>query len=273
MNTTANPAKDAKSAKNSHALVIVDPQNDFCDPQGSLFLKGAEDDMLRLAEYIERDPCAISQIYLSLDSHDRVAVFHPLFWVDEAGNLPAPFTQISHEDFVSSKWKVSSEANHPYVSKTLALMDARGIGSVMIWPEHCVVSTWGHQIVAPLQKALAVWQDATNVAVRYVFKGENPYTDQYSIFEGVDSSYMETAFNQTLFDRLSGFERITFAGEALTHCVMESVLSYTRRLGTFKQELHLLTNCTSPVGGFSASDALDTLSDAGVQMSVSTDPA
>ena len=28
--------------------VIVDPQHDFCDPSGSLYVLGAEDDMVRL---------------------------------------------------------------------------------------------------------------------------------------------------------------------------------------------------------------------------------
>jgi len=30
-------------------LLIIDPQNDFSNPQGSLFVPGADDDMKRLA--------------------------------------------------------------------------------------------------------------------------------------------------------------------------------------------------------------------------------
>jgi len=253
-----------------NALVIIDPQNDFCDRKGSLYLEGAESDMLRLAEYIEKTAGSISQIFVSLDSHDRAAVFHPSFWADEAGERPSPFTQISHADFDSSKWCVASDANLPYVKRTFASLKAHGIESLMVWPEHCVVSTWGHQIAAPLQKALKAWQDASGVAVRYVFKGENPYTDQFSIFEGVDNSYPETAFNETLYSRLAEFDQVTFAGEALTHCVKESILSYAHRLGKSKQELRLLTDCTSPVSGFDASTALDTLRSVGVSPVVST---
>jgi nicotinamidase-related amidase len=115
----------------------------------------------------------------------------------------------------------------------------------------------------------------SGVAVRYVFKGENPYTDQFSIFEGLDDAYPETAFNEALYARLAEFDQVTFAGEALTHCVKESILSYTRRLGRqnaapTRQELRLLTDCTSPVGGFDASDALSSLREAGVSPAVST---
>ena len=259
----------------THALVIVDPQNDFCDRKGSLYLEGAENDILRLARYIEKAALSISQIFVSLDSHDRAAVFHPLYWVNEAGERPLPFTLISHADFNFSKWRVASDANLPYVKRTFASLKAHGIEFLMVWPEHCVISTWGHQIATPLREALLAWQDVSGVAVRYIFKGENPYTDQFSIFEGVDNTYPETAFNETLYTRLAEFDQVTFAGEALTHCVKESIQSYVRRLGSSKQakqELRLLTDCTSPVGGFDASAALDILRGAGVSPFVSTEP-
>ena len=35
------------------ALIIVDPQNDFCDKNGSLYVDGADDDMNRLAAMVE----------------------------------------------------------------------------------------------------------------------------------------------------------------------------------------------------------------------------
>jgi len=255
----------------THALVIVDPQNDFCDHRGSLYVGEAESDIKRLAEYIEKVGNSISQIFVSLDSHDRLAVFHPLFWMSEAGERPATFTQISHEDFDSAKWRVASVSNAPYVKKTFASLKSHGIESLMVWPEHCVVATWGHQISSPLREAMSAWQETSGTAVRYIFKGENPYTDQFSIFEGVDNTYPETAFNETLYTRLAEFDRITFAGEALTHCVKESILSYVRRLGTAGQKLRLLTDCTSPVSGFDAPSVLDLLYRAGVSMDVSAD--
>lgn len=34
-------------------LLIIDPQNDFCSPDGSLYVHGAEQDMQRLADFID----------------------------------------------------------------------------------------------------------------------------------------------------------------------------------------------------------------------------
>ncbi|MDR3265927.1 MAG: isochorismatase family protein [Synergistaceae bacterium] len=247
------------------ALVIIDPQNDFCDRRGSLCVEGAEADIVRLSRYIEKAGSAVSGIFVSLDSHDGVAIFHPSFWVNGAGEHPAPFTQITPEDFGAEKWKVVSNANEPFAARTFEVMKKKGIESLMVWPEHCVVSTWGHQIADPLLGALADWREKTGLPVRYVFKGENPYTDQFSVFEGLDDSYPETAFNERLFAQLARFDQVTFAGEALSHCVRESILSCVRRLGKTKQPaVRLLVDCTSPVGGFDAKHSLDLLRETGV---------
>ena len=36
-----------------NALLLIDVQNDFCDPNGALFVPGAEEDSKRTAEFIE----------------------------------------------------------------------------------------------------------------------------------------------------------------------------------------------------------------------------
>jgi nicotinamidase-related amidase len=244
------------------ALVIIDPQNDFCDPKGSLYVDGAADDIARLSNYIRKKGADIAGIFVSLDSHDPVAIFHPAFWVDKSGNRPAPFTPITAEDFRSSVWKTASDANESYAERAFSVLESLGGAPLMVWPEHCVISTWGHEIAAPLRDALKDWREKTGSAVRYVFKGENPYSDQFSVFEGVDTSYFETAFNENFFARLLMFDRVTFAGEALSHCVRESILSYVRRGRDLKARL--LTDCASPVKGFDGSASLETLRKAGV---------
>lgn len=254
------------------ALVIIDPQNDFCDPQGSLYVEGAEADIVRLSEYVRTMGASASGLFVSLDSHDDLAIFHPAFWTNAAGEHPSPFTPLTHGDFRSGKWKPASPVNAPLVERTFGVMETRGETSLMIWPEHCVVSTRGHAIAAPLLAAFRDWRAQTGLAVRYVFKGENPYTDQFSVFEGLDNTWPETAFDENLFAQLSRFDRLTFAGEALSHCVQDSILSYMRRLGGAKQTVRLLTDCTSPVRGFDRQTPLDRLSAAGVTFVTTASP-
>lgn len=249
---------------NRNALVIVDPQNDFCDHRGSLYVDGAFADIKRLAAHVAEAGGRYSDIFVSLDSHDVIAIFHPRFWVDGNGNHPAPYTMIAQEDFSSGRWRAAAPENEAPAARTLAVVKEKNLGGVMVWPEHCVISTWGHQISDTLREALSLWREKTGKAVRYIFKGENPYTDQFSIFEGVDDTWPDMAFNETLFETLCEFDTVTFAGEALSHCIGESILSYTNRLGGKKQTLRLLTDCTSPVAGFDGQQTLDKLARKGV---------
>ena len=251
-----------------NALVIVDPQNDFCDPRGALYVEGAAADMDRLARHIGGKGSGYSDIIISLDSHDVIAVFHTGFWLDEKSRHPAPFTSITPDDYKRGRWHAASRENEAGAERLFDALAEKGVESLTIWPEHCVVSTWGHQIADPLRGALASWRGASGKPVRYVFKGENPYTDQFSIFEGVDDSWSDTAFNKNLAERLAEFETVTFSGEALSHCVEASVSSYVRKLrerGGSGQEVRLLVDCTSPVAGFDGESSLDRLVVLGVE--------
>ena len=64
------------------ALIIIDPQNDFCSPRGSLFVPGADEDNERLGEFILANSLEIDQIIVTLDSHYVIDISHPKFWVD-----------------------------------------------------------------------------------------------------------------------------------------------------------------------------------------------
>jgi nicotinamidase-related amidase len=254
--------------KKAVALVIIDPQNDFCDPQGALYVPGAEQDMARLARHIEQEGDKYAAIFVSLDSHNPIAIFHPRFWLDEKGSHPAPFTAISLSEHRSKVWRTACPQHEPYAQKMFAALAEKNLSSLMVWPEHCLVSNWGHGLVPQLAQALANWQQASRRPLRYVFKGENPYTEQYSIFEGLDSSWPDCAFKQELQAALSGFAELVFAGEALSHCVAESIVSYLQggnRPGP-EQSQSLLCDCTSAVTGFDRRDCEAGLQALGVHL-------
>jgi len=66
----------------TNALLIIDPQNDFCNPgdangtgKGSLYVDGAENDMERLALWLKKHRQAVDYVGITLDSHqpnDRI---------------------------------------------------------------------------------------------------------------------------------------------------------------------------------------------------------
>ena len=66
-------------------LLVIDPQNDFCDPNGSLFVPGADEDMKRLGGFIERVKDKLNDIHVTLDCHRKVDIAHPIWWRDSSG--------------------------------------------------------------------------------------------------------------------------------------------------------------------------------------------
>ena len=82
-------------------LIIIDPQNDFCDSKGSLYVTGADQDSIRLATMINRISKKLYDIHVTLDTHHFIDVAHPKFWVNSKQEHLKPFTLISHEDVMN----------------------------------------------------------------------------------------------------------------------------------------------------------------------------
>ncbi|MBC7376296.1 MAG: cysteine hydrolase, partial [Burkholderiaceae bacterium] len=87
-------------------LLVIDPQNDFCDLPASwraqdplsgamlapaLPVAGAHADMLRLAALIDGGAAGLGAISITLDSHHRYDIAHPTFWRTGDGGAVAPF--------------------------------------------------------------------------------------------------------------------------------------------------------------------------------------
>mgnify|MGYP003665380095 CR=1 FL=1 len=75
-------------------LLIIDPQNDFCNPNGSLYVPGADEDVKRLAGLVHRMKDKIDDIHVTLDSHRKVDIAHPIWWKDASGAHPGPVAGI-----------------------------------------------------------------------------------------------------------------------------------------------------------------------------------
>ena len=59
-------------------LLIIDPQNDFCDPSGALYVPGADKDMDNVADFILAKKDKLDDIHATLDSHHFIDIAHPV---------------------------------------------------------------------------------------------------------------------------------------------------------------------------------------------------
>lgn len=93
---------------NTDAVIIVDPQNDFADPSGALYVSGGETVMLDIAQLADEAHISGTTIVLTQDWHPQR---HKSFATTWGFN---PFTEID--------------------------MD---YGKQTMWPDHCVQGSWG----------------------------------------------------------------------------------------------------------------------------------
>lgn len=249
---------------NTH-LLVIDPQNDFCDiPEfavprvpGSgyphspaLPVDGANADMHRLARLIRAATArgGIERAHVTLDSHSPVDIAHPAWWAGRDGAPPAPYTLITAKDVANEVWRARDPDTQDRTRSYLG-----ELGESMVWPEHCLVGSWGHAVHADVMAALDSWSRRAQRQVNWVPKGLNPFTEHFSALkaEVPDPADPGTWLNEALVQALEPASRILIAGEALSHCVAGTVRDLADAVGPEgTRKLVLLSDCTSPVRGF-----------------------
>jgi len=232
-------------------LLIIDPQVDFCDPSGSLYVQGAENDMANVASMIDRFGSKIKMIHVTLDCHHWIDVAHPAMWSDSNGNHPAPFTIITTQEIRDGKWKPIFPSLTQRFIDYCAALDASGKFPLCIWPPHCLIGSVGNTVLPVLFDALKKWEEVSNKNVDYVTKGSNAFTEHYSAVkaEVADPTDPTTQLNTKLIQTLMDADKILIAGEAGSHCVKNTVEDIADGFGndSYVQKMVMLTDGVSPV--------------------------
>lgn len=250
--------------KNVH-LLIIDPQNDFCDFQKidgntytpALPVTGAIQDMQNIAHLIESTRSKISDITVTLDSHHYVGIERPTYWMNSEGGDVAPFTTILLDDVISGRYLPRDPGRLDVTKQYLQSLEAAGKYHLMIWPVHCQIGSWGACVHEKVMNAYNAWEMDRQKFVSKVTKGSNPFTEHYSPFMAeVPTEDPLTHMNQNLLRSLSSADCILVAGEASSHCVKAGVEHLSQKIyHGDKSRIVLLTDCMSPVAGFEQSNA------------------
>jgi nicotinamidase-related amidase len=231
-------------------LILIDPQNDFCEPTGQLFVPGADADCARLASFITAHSDEIDSIHITLDSHDYYNIAHPVFWKDKNGMEPAPYTVISSTAFAQKEYTPRNSEYTTYAEHYIAELEKKGRYQLVVWPPHCIIGTWGACVHNKVNNAVREWQKAKKRPVDYVIKGKNPLTEHYSAIEAEVPVQGDTGTqtNTALIASLKKSDCVLAAGQALSHCVAFTVRDIASHIGA--DSITLLEDCSSSVAGF-----------------------
>ncbi|NJR25018.1 MAG: isochorismatase [Richelia sp. CSU_2_1] len=262
----------AISDKNRVCLLVIDAQNTFCLPEFELFVggrsgTGAIEDNVRLCEFIYRNLNSITTIAPTMDTHTAMQIFHPIFWINSAGEHPLPAaTLITLEDVEKGIWKVNpavagsiAAGNYAALEKHclhyVKKLSSDGKYPLTIWPYHSMLGGIGHALVSAVEEAIFFHSIARNSQALFEIKGGNPLTENYSVLrpevlDGADGSAIAQK-NVNFINKLLEFDAIIIAGQAKSHCVawtiddlLTEIVARDRQLA---KKVYLLEDCTSPV--------------------------
>jgi nicotinamidase-related amidase len=251
-------------------LLLVDVQNTFCLPEFELFVggrsgTGAVDDNARLCAFLYQNLGAITEVIATLDTHSPLQVFHPIFWVDEAGRHPTPHTIVTVRDAESGRWRINPRVAaalpalgpdpQAYARHYVRRLEEGGKLPLTIWPYHALLGGLGHALVSAVEEAVFFHQVARTAPARFVIKGQSPLTENYSaLAPEVDVDHHGRSLvgrDQALVDHLLGFDTLVVAGQAKSHCVAWTVadlLAEARRRDPSRAgRIRLLDDCSSAV--------------------------
>ena len=264
------------------AVILVDYQHDFIDPTGTLYVPGSQEDIARFLTWFYTNAHKITTIYASLDTHLPFQIFYSSWWKNpKTGEHPQPYTVITADDVSNMRWVpvIQPDWSVRYVHQ----LQQQAKKDLMIWPYHTMEGTLGHMLAAPISEAIAWHSAARNTQPTYVEKGRTIRTEYYGIFgaEIPDPEDPASGLNVTLLDAVMKHDKVYVAGEAKSHCVLETERQLVGRFANAPEmlkRLHFLKDCTSsvqhPVIDFDslANTELAAMERQGVQVVLSTDP-
>lgn len=282
-------------------LLLIDVQNTFCIPDFELYVggrsgRGAIEDNTRLCEFIYRHLGNITKITATMDTHKTMQVFHPIFFVDQDGNHPAPYTDIHVPELRDGQWRfnpaladqfgIAPDYGQQMMIHYAEELQKSGKYALTIWPYHGMLGGIGHALVSSVAEALFFHSVARLAQTDIVIKGEAPFTENYSVIgpEVLRGPMGELlgVHDQSFIQQLQEFDRLIVAGQAKSHCVAWTVSDLLDDImltdAQLAKKVYLLEDCTSPVvvpGVVDHTDAADTafewFAKAGMHVVKSTD--
>ena len=262
--------KPAKEDRFKIALVLTDMQNTFCLPEFELFVggrsgMGAVDDCRRMCEFIYRNLGSITTIVATLDTHQAVQVFHPVYLIDPEGQHPSPYTLVSHEDVVEGRWRfnpavapslgITPELGQERLLHYTRTLKERGKYDLSIWPYHSMLGGIGHALVSAVEEAVFFHTLARYAQASMVIKGRRPETESYSaigpeVLFGPRGEQLGQK-NEAFLGLVLNNDAVLIAGEAKSHCVAWTIEDLLGEIRDYEpglaKKVYLLEDCATPV--------------------------
>ena len=204
-----------------------------------------------------------------MDTHTMMQIFHPMFFVNDDGKHPDPYTIITHDEVVNGVWKVNPRITYSLGGDYLKLErhvnyyteHLEGRYPLIIWPPHAMLGGIGHALAPIVHEAVEFFNVARASQTGFEIKGGHPLTENYSVLSPevvtttggapLPNAQKNLKFIEKLIDPVHGFDVIGITGQALSHCVawtIDDLLKYINAQDpAAARKVHIIRDCSSPV--------------------------
>lgn len=243
----ANEENLTPATKNLEKVLLlgIDVQQDFME-NGALAVPNSHKDIENITRFMYTNMDKISQIAVSLDTHNPFQIFHPCWWIDENGNNPAPFTAITLADLDSGKWRavINPIASREYVEN----LEKSGKKVLVVWTYHCLQGTTGSALENQFSNMVYFHSVAKKTMVQRLVKGQDPLSEMYGIIKPEYDT--KNYINIDFLNKVEKFDKVIIFGEAKDFCVYESInqiLEYYTNKPEITRKFYILEDCCSSV--------------------------
>ena len=249
INSVVKKALEERAEKSEYdkiktALVVIDNQNSFL-PDGELGVEGANEDLSRLMEFMWENMEKITKIYPTIDTHNLFHIFMGVWWRDKSGNNPAPFTVITAEDVENGLW-----IPNYYEKESIECVKALS-RPLVIWSYHTEEGTEGEALERNFGNFVYFHSALRKSEIGFIRKGLSKTTERYGAFKPEYNPNNEKEIEKV--DEIWSYDRIVFAGQAKSHCVLETIRQFIEEYKDnqdMMKKIYILDDCMSAIAGF-----------------------
>ena len=146
--------------------------------------------------------------------------------IENAREEPEAFANIDCAMVRGEVWVPKDPSLYDYAIYYTAQLEKKKRFIHTIWPPHCLIGTEGHAVEDEISKACDFWTKVTLKPVKYVYKGMNLLTENFSAIEAEVPILADptTQKNIELLENLrSNCSNLIVVGQARSHCVRYTV--------------------------------------------------
>jgi nicotinamidase-related amidase len=179
-----------------------------------------------------------------------LALFIILWWIDETGNHPEPFTIITQDDLTAGIWRPLVAPN--WSASYVKMLNEMAKKELVIWPYHVPIGGIGNALDPTLWSAVFWHSIARQSQPTWLIKGSLPRTEHYSIIKPEIPILDQPGGSKSraILDVIARGDVLILAGEAKSHCVLETIADLVTEYADrpeFLRQIFVLEDCMSSI--------------------------